>query len=170
MKILFYSTKPFELPYLNAANTTNETLEFISEPLSTNNVDKAKGCDAICIFVSDDGSAPVLEALAHNGVKHISIRAVGSENVDLKKATELGIDVTNVPSYSPFAIAEHAVALMLSLNRKIVVADKQVHEQNFTTDNLIGFDFKGKTVGVIGTGKIGSKLVKIMHGFGCIIL
>jgi len=170
MKILFYSTKPFELPFLNAANTANETLECITEPLSINNVDKAMGCDAICIFVSDDCSAPVLEALARNGVKHIAIRAVGFENVDLKRANELGIEVTNVPSYSPFAIAEHAIALMLSLNRKIVVADKQVHEQNFTTDNLIGFDFKGKTVGVIGTGKIGSTLVKILHGFGCKLL
>jgi D-lactate dehydrogenase len=170
MKILFYSTKPYELPFLNAANTANETLKFISEPLSINNVSQAKSYDAICIFVSDDCSAPVLEALVRNGVKHIAIRAVGFENVDLKRANELGIDVTNVPSYSPFAIAEHAVALMLSLNRKIVVANKQVHEQNFTTDNLIGFDFKGKTVGVIGTGKIGSTLVKIMHGFGCKLL
>jgi D-lactate dehydrogenase len=170
MKILFYSTKPFELSYINAANTYKETLECIAEPLSINNVSKAKGYEAISIFVSDDGSADVLEALAKIGVKYVAIRAVGTENVDLKKAIELGIDVANVPSYSPFAIAEHAVTLILSLNRKIVVADKQVKQQNFTTDNLVGFDLKGKTVGVIGTGKIGSTLVKIMHGFGCKLL
>ena len=170
MKILFYSTKPFEIPYLKSANTENITLDFINEPLSINNVSKAKGYDAISIFVSDDGSAPVLKALVNTGVKYIAIRAVGTENVDLKIAKELGIDVANVPSYSPFAIAEHAVALMFGLNRKLIVADKQVHEHNFTTDNLIGFDFKGKTVGVIGTGKIGSTLVKIMHGFGCKLL
>lgn len=170
MNILFFSAKDYEISYLQAANKTNRKLEFVREPLSIATVNKAKGFETISIFISDDGSAPVLEALYAIGVRFIAIRAVGYEHVDIKRASELGISVVNVPDYSPFAIAEHAVALIMALNRNLVVADKQVHQQNFTTDKLIGFDLKDKTIGIIGTGKIGSTLVKIMHGFGCKLL
>ena len=167
MKILFYSTKDFEQPYIEAANGTREEVIFIKEALSLQTADKAKGFDVISIFAGDDASSNVLEELYKNGVKFIAIRAAGYDNVDIKKATELNIVVANVPEYSPYAIAEHAVALILALNRKIATVDKQVHNLNFTTSNLVGFDLNGKTVGIIGVGKIGGVFAKIMHGFGC---
>ncbi len=170
MKILFYSTKDFEQPYLETSNFRKEEIVFIKEALSLQTADKAKGFDTVSIFAGDDASSAVLEALHKNGVRFIAIRAAGYDNVDLKKATELGIVVANAPEYSPYAIAEHAVALILALNRKIIAADKQVHQQNFTTSNLVGFDLNRKTVGIIGVGKIGGVLVKIMHGFGCRLL
>ncbi len=170
MKILFYSTKDFEQPYIEAANGTREEVIFIKEALSLQTADKAKGFDTVCIFTGDDASSDVLEALYKNGVKFIAIRAAGYDNVDIKKATELGIVIANVPEYSPYAIAEHAVALILALNRKIATVDKQVHNQIFTTGNLVGFDLNGKTVGIIGAGKIGGVFAKIMHGFGCRLL
>ena len=170
MKILFYSIKDFEQPYLEAANTRKEEVTFIKEALSLQTADKAKGFDVVSIFAGDDASSNVLEELYKNGVKFIAIRAAGYDNVDIKKATELNIVVANVPEYSPYAIAEHAVALILALNRKIATVDKQVHNQNFTTSNLVGFDLHGKTVGIIGVGKIGSVFAKIMNGFGCRLL
>jgi len=170
MKILFYSTKDFEQPYLDAANGGQEKVEFIKEALSLQTADKAKGFDTVSIFAGDDASSAVLEELYKNGVRFIAIRAAGYDNVDIKKATESGIVIANVPEYSPYAIAEHTVALILALNRKIITADKQVHHQNFTTGNLVGFDLHGKTVGIIGVGKIGSAFVKIIHGFGCRLL
>jgi len=170
MKILFYSTKDFEQPYLETANDRQEDVVFIKDALSLQTADKAKGFGVISIFTGDDASSAVLEALYKNSVKFIAIRAAGYDNVDIKKAMELGIVIANVPEYSPYAIAEHAVALILALNRKIITADKQVHNQNFTTGNLVGFDLHGKTVGIIGAGKIGSIFIKIMHGFGCRLL
>jgi D-lactate dehydrogenase len=130
----------------------------------------AAGFTSVSIFTADDASAKVLEALAKVSVTCIVTRAAGYDNIDMEKANELKIKVSNVPAYSPYAIAEHVIALIMGLNRKTVVAYKQVHQQNFTTDNLIGFDLKNKTVGIIGVGIIGSVLVKIMHGFGCKIL
>ena len=170
MKILFYSTKDFEQPYIEAANGTREEVIFIKEALSLQTADKAKGFEVISIFAGDDASSNTLEELYKNGVKSITIRAAGYDNVDIKKATELNIVVANVPEYSPYAIAEHAVALILALNRKIATVDKQVHNLNFTTSNLVGFDLHGKTVGIIGVGKIGGVFAKIMHGFGCRLL
>ena len=170
MKILFYSTKDFEQPYIDAANGKKEEVTYINEVLSLETTDKAKGFDTICIFTGDDASSNVLEALYKNGVKFIVIRAAGYDNVDIKKAMELGIVIANVPEYSPYAIAEHAVALILALNRKIATVDKQMHNQIFTTGNLVGFDLNGKTVGIIGVGKIGAVFAKIMHGFGCHLL
>ena len=170
MKILFYSNTDFEQPYLEAANTRKEEVTFIKEALSLQTADKAKGFDVVSIFAGDDASSNVLEELYKNGVKFIAIRAAGYDNVDIKKATELNIVVANVPEYSPYAIAEHAVALILALNRKIATVDKQVHNLNFTTSNLVGFDLHGKTVGIIGVGKIGAVFAKIMHGFSCRLL
>lgn len=170
MKILFYSTKDFEQPYLEAANTRKEEVTFIKEALSLQTADKAKGFDVISIFSGDDASSNVLEELYKNGVKFIAIRAAGYDNVDINKATQLGIITSNVPEYSPHAIAEHAVALILALNKKIASVGEEAQNQIFTTCNLVGFDLNGKTVGIIGVGKIGAVFAKIMHGFGCRLL
>ena len=170
MKIIFYSTKDFEQPYLEAANGRQEDVVFIKDALSLQTAYKAKWFDAVSIFTRDDASSNVLEALYKNGIKFIAIRAAGYHNVDLKKATELGIIIANVPEYSPYAIAEHAVALILALTRNIATVDMQVHNQNFTPGNLVGYELHGKTVGIIGIGKIGGVFVKIMHGFGCRLL
>lgn len=170
MKTLFYSIKDFEKPYLQVFDTTNGEPLFIEDALSLKTAEKAKWFNAVCIFTGDDASADVLEALYKLGVRYIATRAAGFDNIDLQKANELGITVGNVPDYSPSAIAEHAVALMLALNRKIITADKQVHTQNFTINNLVGFDLNSKTVGIIGVGRIGSVLAKILHGFGCRLL
>jgi D-lactate dehydrogenase len=112
----------------------------------------------------------VLEALHGLGVRYIAIRAAGYDNVGMERAGQLGMKVANVPAYSPNAIAEHAVALMLALNRKLILADRQVHAYNFTVGGLMGFDMHGKTVGIIGTGKIGRVTARILHGFGCRLL
>ena len=170
MKILFYSTKYLEQPYLEAANTRKEELTFIKEALSLQTADKAKGFNVISIFAGDDASSNVLEELYKNGVRCIAVRAAGYDNVDIKKATELGIVIANVPEYSPYAIAEHAVALILALNKKIAKVGDEAQNQNFTTGNLVGFDLNGKTVGIIGVGKVGGVFAKIMHGFGCRLL
>jgi D-lactate dehydrogenase len=170
MKVLVYSIKDFEKPYLREANVYGHQLDYVAKPLSLESANLAKGYDCISIFTADDASAPVIKNLHKNGVKYIALRAAGFDNVDIEAANANGITVANVPSYSPHAIAEHAAALILALNRKIVRADKKVHQQNFTLDDLIGFDLNGKTAGIIGTGKIGSVMAKIMHGFGCSIL
>ncbi len=170
MKILFYSIKDFEKSYLSSASNNMQQVEFIPVALSVQTANKAKGFEVVCIFTGDDASAAVLQALNKNGIKFIAIRAAGYDNVDLGMANELGIRVANVPGYSPFAIAEHAVALILALNRKIITANTQVHQQNFTIGNLTAFDLHGKTVGIIGTGRIGSVFAKLMHGFGCRLL
>jgi D-lactate dehydrogenase len=170
MKILIYSTKDFEKPYLLSASNNMQQVEFIPEALSLQTAFKAKGFDAVSIFTGDDAAAGVLEALHKNGVKYIAIRAAGYDNTDIQMANDLGIKVANVPGYSPYAIAEHAVALILALNRKIIISDRQVHQQNFSIGNLIGADLNNKTVGIIGVGKIGSVFAKIMHGFGCRLL
>jgi D-lactate dehydrogenase len=170
MKTLFYSTKGFEKLYLEAANAAKEDVVFINDALSLQTACKAKGFEIISIFTADDASAVVIESLHKNGVRYIATRASGYDNIDLHKANELGIPVANVPDYSPYAIAEYAVALVLALNRKFIIGDKQVQQQNFTIDNLVGFDLHGKTAGIIGVGRIGSVFAKIMHGFGCRLL
>ena len=170
MKTLFYSTKPYEQPYLEKANTNKSEITFLKKTLNVETAHLATGFDIVSIFTGDDASAEVLESLHQIGVKYITTRAAGHDNIDIEKANNLGIAVTNVPAYSPYAIAEHVIALIQALNRKTIIAEKQVHQQNFTTDNLIGFDLHGKTIGIIGVGIIGSVLVKIMHGFECKIL
>ncbi|MEO5563691.1 MAG: 2-hydroxyacid dehydrogenase [Chitinophagaceae bacterium] len=170
MKTLYYSTKDFERKYMADVSDDLLQVSMTTKALGPDTVPDATGFEAISIFTGDDASAPVLEKLKIAGVKYIAIRAAGYDNVDLDKAAELGIRVANVPKYSPYAIAEHALTLILALNRKIVTADKQVHKGDFRVDNLIGFDIHNKTVGVIGTGKTGSILIKILSGFGCRIL
>jgi D-lactate dehydrogenase len=169
MKILFYSSKGFELPFLKAAASIDIKVDFIKDALSKKTVSLAKGYDAISIFTADDGSADVIKSLKDQGVRFIAIRAAGYDNVDIVAANEAEVHVANVPNYSPNAIAEHAVAMMLALNRKLIRSNEQVHNQNFSLDNLVGFDMKKKKVGIIGTGRIGSIVARILHGFDCIL-
>jgi len=170
MKILFYSTKDFEREYLFKANTGNFVIRMTELALSPETVALSQGFDCISVFTGDDASAPVVEALGEYGVRFIAARAAGYDNIDLAKAKEKGIRVANVPGYSPHSIAEHALALMLALNRKLIIANEQVHHYNFKMNNLIGFDFNKKTVGIIGTGRIGGILAKILNGMGCRLL
>lgn len=170
MKILIYSSKEFEHPYILDANENVHELTFTEKALSIDTAGFANGYDAVSIFAGYDASAPVIEKLKANRIRYIAIRAAGYDNVDVKAATSAGIKCASVPEYSPYAVAEHAVALILSLNRKIILADKQVHSYNFTVDKLIGFDLHNKTVGILGTGKIGCAASQILHGFGCNIL
>ena len=122
------------------------------------------------MFTNDDASAQVLRELHSLGVKYIAARSAGYDNIDLLEAEILGMRVANAPGYSPYAVAEHAVALILALNRKLVISNDQVHNHNFALGNLVGFDLHGKTAGLIGTGRIGSVMAQIMHGFGCELL
>lgn len=170
MKTLFYSTKDFEKQYIIDANADTHEITLIPEALSITTAIKAKGFEAISIFTGDDASTEVIRQLKQQGVKYIAIRATGYDNVDIHEAERIGISVANVPAYSPHSIAEHAVGLMLALCRKLTIANEQAHHHNFTVGNLVGFDLHGKTVGIIGTGKIGSVVVKILHGFGCNML
>lgn len=170
MKIAVFSAHQFELKYLEEANTSKHELTFFYTTLSIDTVALCNGMDAVFIFVNDDCSQPVLEKLNEYNVKTILLRCAGFNNVDLECAHELGFNVANVPQYSPYAVAEHAVMLMLALNRKVVKAHGRVSDHNFSLDGLVGFDMFGKTVGLIGLGKIGGKLARILHGFGCNIL
>ncbi|NNE32202.1 MAG: 2-hydroxyacid dehydrogenase [Winogradskyella sp.] len=170
MKVLIYSAKDFEIPYLEEANKNKHKLTFIKAPLSSQTAMKAIGYDAISIFSADDACANTVEKLKDFGVKYITLRSAGYDNVNLRAASKFDIKVANVPAYSPYAIAEHAVALLLALNRKLITSHRRVRHYNFDLNNLIGFDLNGKTVGIIGTGKIGEVMTKIMHGFGCRLL
>ncbi|SNZ01391.1 2-hydroxyacid dehydrogenase [Flagellimonas pacifica] len=170
MKITVFSTYKFDRPYLEAANGGKHTLNFLEPRLSENTVSLAQDAKAIALFTGDDASSPVLEGLHALGVKYVVLRSAGYNHVDIKKATELGIKVSRVPAYSPYAVAEHTISLILALNRKLVRAHNRIREQNFSLNGLTGFDMNGKTVGVMGTGKIGKILIKILHGFGCKIL
>ncbi|RAJ09121.1 2-hydroxyacid dehydrogenase [Arenibacter echinorum] len=170
MKLLVYSAKDFEIPFLNDANNKIHKVSYTKDALNSETAIQAVGHMAVSIFSGDDASSLVLEKLSDLGVRYISLRSAGYNNVHLKTAQKFGLKVANVPEYSPYSIAEHAVALLQSLNRKIILADRKVHSYNFLQNNLMGFDLNGKTVGIVGTGKIGSVMAKIMNGFGCKIL
>ena len=170
MKTAVFSAHKFERDYLINSNNDKHELKLLEPHLSIDTVGLAAGCEAVSIFVSDDASAPVLEKLHKQGVKFLVLRSAGYNHVDIAEAKKLNIKVARVPDYSPFAVAEHAVALMLALNRKLIRAHNRVMEQNFSLDGLVGFDMHGKTVGIIGTGKIGRVVAKVMNGFGCRIL
>lgn len=170
MKVLVYSAKNFEIPYLERANNGKHKLTFIKEALTSETTMKAVAFDAISIFSADEACFLTLEKLKDFGVKYITLRSVGHDNVNLRAASRLNIRVANVPAYSPYSIAEHATSLLLALNRKLIESNRRVEHYNFNIDNLIGFDLNTKTVGIIGTGKIGAVMAKIMHGFGCQVL
>ncbi len=170
MKVLVYSSKEFEIPFLEKANNKKHQLTFIEDALSSKTAMKAVGYHAVSIFSADEACFITIEKLKDFGVKYIALRSVGHDNVSLRSALRLNIRVANVPAYSPYAIAEHAVTLLLALNRKLIESNQRVSRYNFNLDNLVGFDLNEKTVGIIGTGKIGSVMSKIMHGFGCKLL
>ena len=170
MKVLIYSAKDFEIPYLESANKGKHKITYLADTLSSETAVKAIGFKAVSIFPSDNASNTVLEKLKDFGVKYITLRSVGHDNINLFTATSLDIKVAHVPAYSPYAIAEHATALLLTLNRNMILSNQRVKQFNFDLNNLIGFDLNGKTVGILGTGKIGAVMVKIMHGFGCKLL
>jgi len=170
MKILVYSSYEFDRAIIE--NATHGKLEFVytDQPLNEDTVKLAEGYEGISLFIPDNASAAILEKLYFYGVRYISLRSVGYDYIDLKSARALGIKVANVPAYSPYSVAEHAVALLLALNRKIVLGQKLMNMGDYRLDHLIGFDLHGKKIGIIGTGKIGSAFAKIMHGFGCSII
>ncbi|MCM4164880.1 MULTISPECIES: 2-hydroxyacid dehydrogenase [unclassified Arenibacter] len=170
MKTTVFSTHQFEKPYLESANNDTHELKLLEVRLTENTAPLGDGSEAISLFTSDDASEGVLEKLSALGVKYIALRTAGYNNVAIEKAKELGITVSRVPAYSPYAIAEHTVALILALNRKLIRSHNRVRDMNFSLNGLTGFDMNGKTVGVMGTGKIGKVLIKILHGFGCKIL
>jgi D-lactate dehydrogenase len=171
MKIIVYSTKPYDETFLkSAAEGLDDSLTFLETRLTTETVQLAADHDVVCVFVNDQLDADILKALSNLGVRMIALRCAGFNNVDLKTAAQLGICVARVPAYSPHAVAEHAVALILSLNRNIHRAYGRTRDGNFSLDGLLGFDIYGSCVGVVGTGKIGFEFAKIMHGFGCEVL
>lgn len=171
MTVIVFSTKPYDRRFLSAANAgAVHDLRFFDVRLSADTAPLAEGCHTVCAFVNDDLSAPVLRALAGGGTRLIALRCAGFNNVDLAAARDLGLTVARVPAYSPFAVAEHTVALILALNRNIHRAHNRVREGNFALEGLLGFDLHGKTVGIIGTGTIGAVLARIMAGFGCTLL
>ncbi len=170
MKVLIYSAKDFEIPFLEKANNEVHRIKYIPERLTSKTARLALGFDVVSIFSADDASSSVLERLKDFGVNYIALRSTGYDNINLPKAKKLGFKVANSAGYSPHAIAEHAVGLLLALNRKLVQSSIQVKEYNFSLSNLVGFDINKKTTGIIGTGRIGRVVAKIMHGFGCNIL
>lgn len=170
MKIAVYSFHKFEKEYLTNSNLSKHELKLLDTRLTLQTVNLADGCKTASIFVNDDASAPVLNELKKYGVEFLALRSAGYNHVDLVAAKKLGLRVARVPGYSPYSVAEHSVALMLALNRKLIRAHNRVRELNFILDGLVGFDMHGKTIGLIGTGKIGSVVAKIMNGFGCKII
>jgi D-lactate dehydrogenase len=169
MKIAFFNTKPFDKEFFDKFNKTNE-LTYYDVSLNESSVKLAEGFDGICVFVNDKVNALIVEKLAKFGIKLIILRSAGFNNVDLEATKKAGIVVVRVPAYSPHAVAEHAVALIMTLNRKTHKAYNRVREGNFSLDKLVGFDLYQKTVGVIGTGKIGEAFARIMLGFGCKVI
>jgi D-lactate dehydrogenase len=171
MKVAVFSTKAYDRQFLEAANSQHQhELVFFEPRLDRDTAILAAGFPAICVFVHDLADAQTLELLASQGTRLIALRCAGFNNVDLKAAAELGITVVRVPAYSPYAVAEHTVGLILSLNRKIHRAYSRVREGNFSIEGLLGFDLNGRTVGVIGTGKVGQIVGQILKGFGCQLL
>lgn len=171
MKVAVFSTQYYERDYLNKYNCEDKhKLTYFDAPLNEETVTLTKGFNAVCIQVTDKLNANVITQLSQSGVKLIDLRSAGYDNVDLEAATKNKIKVMRVPAYSPQAIAEHATALILTLDRKTHKAYNRVRENNFSLQNLMGFNLYGKTIGVIGTGEIGTAFCSIMLGFGCKVL
>lgn len=170
MDTVIYSTHKFEKEYILKSNGNKHNLRLLDVPLNNETAYLAKGAKAVSIFVNDDASAPVLEKLWESGVQFLVLRSAGYNHVNLEKAKQMGFRISRVPAYSPYAVAEHAVALILALNRKLIRANNRVHELNFSLDGLTGFDMHGKTAGIIGTGQIGAVVARILYGFDCKIL
>ncbi len=166
-----FDTKPYDRESLQRASAGDGIKwQFLEFRLSPETAAIARGVKAVCIFVNDHADRPSLEALSSLGVKHIALRCAGFNGVDLDAAKELGLRVTRVPAYSPYAVAEHAIALLLALNRKIPRANNRVRDLNFSLNGLEGFDLHGKTAGIVGTGRIGQITAQILRGFGMRVL
>jgi D-lactate dehydrogenase len=164
--IAFFDTKPYDKKFFDAANHDGLfDIKYFLPHLNADTAPMARGCDIVCAFVNDSVDKDVIGILKSNGTKLVAMRCAGYNNVDLKVAFGT-MPVARVPSYSPHAVAEHAAALILSLNRKIHRAYNRVRDGNFTLDGLLGFDLFGKTAGIVGTGKVGKCLVSILKGFG----
>ncbi len=171
MRIGFFSTKPYDkTSFIHANAALMHELIFFEAALSEQTCALACDVDAVCVFVNDQIDAHLLRCLAGRGVKVVALRCAGFNNVDLAAARALGIAVVRVPAYSPYAVAEHALALILTLNRHTHRAYNRVREGNFALNGLLGFDLHGKTVGIIGTGRIGAVFAHIMQGFGCTLI
>lgn len=171
MRIDLFSAKPYDRASFDAANAdAGHDLRYHAAHLTRDSALLGQGAEAICAFVNDHLDAATLERLAEGGTRLILLRSAGYNHVDLAAAARLGLTVARVPAYSPHSVAEHAVAMILTLNRKTHRAFNRVRDGNFELDGLLGFDLFGKTVGVIGTGQIGKVLVRILNGFGCRVL
>ncbi len=171
MRIAFFSTHHFERKqFLEEAERAGHELTFFDSALRETTASLARDYPCVCAFVNDDLGKETLRILAAGGTRLIALRSAGFNHVDLAAARELGLRVVRVPEYSPYAVAEHALALILTLNRKTHRANARVRDGNFSLDGLVGFDLHGKTVGVVGTGRIGSVMAKIVTGLGCRVL
>lgn len=170
MKITVYSISPYEKPYLEAGNNGEFNIDYLKESLSKETTPLVNGSEGVVIFANDDASAEVLEALKGQGIKYIATRTMGVDHIDTGKAKELGLKVANVPHYSPYSVAEHSVALMLALNRRLIQANKKITDHDFRLNGLVGFDMNNKTVGILGAGEIGAISAKILYGLGCKLL
>ena len=168
MKISFFSTQPYDREFFNKENQDERfRYQFYETHLGPHIVQAVSDVDAVCVFVNDRVNREVIEVLASRGVRIVALRCAGFNNVDLEAAKEFGISVCRVPAYSPEAVAEHAMAMLLTLNRKTHKAYNRVREQNFALNGLLGFNLFGKTIGVVGTGKIGKSFCRLAMGFGC---
>ncbi len=171
MNVAVFSTKPYDRQFLQRANTpVQHELVYFETRLTLATVALAQGFPAVCVFVNDVLDAPTLGALAAGGTRVVALRCAGFNNVDLAAAQANGMVVVRVPAYSPHAVAEHTLALILTLNRQIHRAYSRVREGNFALDGLLGFDLHGLTAGIVGTGKIGFQVATLLHGFGCQLL
>ena len=169
-KIAFFGAKPYDIASFDKVNEKyNYDIRYYKGHLNPNNVVLTQDTDAVCIFVNDTADAAVIDAMVDNGVKLLALRCAGFNNVDLK-AAKGKLPVVRVPAYSPYAVAEYSLALMLSLNRKIHRAYWRTRDGNFSLNGLMGFDMHGKTIGIIGTGKIVKILIRLLKGFGMRIL
>jgi D-lactate dehydrogenase len=171
MKVPVFSAQPYDREFLTEASQSSDLeWEFLEAPLNRSTARLALGCQTLCAFVNDLMDSATLELLHQGGLRGIALRCAGFNNVDMDTCRRLGIRVARVPAYSPYAVAEHTIALLLTLNRRLHKAHNRVREGNFALHGLMGFDLHGKTVGVVGTGKIGRIVVNILRGFGCRVL
>jgi D-lactate dehydrogenase len=171
VRIAVFSTRPYDRAHFDRANARHgHELVYFEPHLDAATSRLAAGCEAVCAFVNDTLDAAVLRALAGGGTRLVALRSAGFNHVDLGAAARAGLRVVRVPAYSPHAVAEHTIALLLALNRHIPRAVARVRDGNFALDGLVGFDLHGKTVGVVGTGKIGACVARILAGFGCRVL
>jgi D-lactate dehydrogenase len=171
MKVVLFSTKPYDrASFLEANRSHGHDLTFLEPRLSAETSGLAAGFPAVCPFVNDRVDVAVIQTLARQGTTLIALRSAGFNHVDLRAAHDARLTVVRVPAYSPYAVAEHTAGLILALNRKTYRAYARVREGNFALEGLLGFDLHGRTVGVVGTGRIGTQVVRIMRGFGCRVL